>query len=369
MYLKRLLIQGIRNIHSADVALSPRINVFYGANGSGKSSILEAVHLLSRGRSFRTRSLKSLITHGQGNCTCFGNVADEGGRETPVGVSRSENGEFVFKVNGERVGSASSLANELPLQLVNAQSFQLLEGSPGVRRRYLDWGVFHVEHHYRELWTRFQRCLKHRNSLLRHGRIDRLQLTVWDREFCTLSQGIHTVRESYLEKLLPRVKTLLDRFGLPPEISFRYMPGWDLGQDLAEQLDDTLDRDQRQGFSQLGPHRADLRIYIDKSMAGDVLSRGQTKMLIYALKLAQGDVFQRETGHSCIYMLDDLPSELDAMHRDWIGRILLEMGVQVLVTGVYRGDMESLWCGDTAAATLPRAMFHVEQGRIVPETE
>jgi len=365
MHLQKLVIHGIRNIQFADMQLSPGFNLFYGLNGSGKSSILEAVHILSRGRSFRTRNLKSVISHDRKDCTCFGLVyQEEELPPTPIGVNRHESGAFVFKVDGEQVNVASRLAETLPVQLVNSDSYQLLDGAPGDRRSYLDWGVFHVEQSYRASLARFQRCLKHRNSLLRRAKIDRLEFSVWDREFCSLSQQITSAREQYLNSLTPVVHEVLDRLALAGNYSFRFVPGWDMSLPLLEQLDAALERDQKAGFTQLGPHRADIRIMSGKSLAADVLSRGQGKMLVYGLKLAQGILLKRLTNQHCIYMLDDLPAELDANHRQSVGKVLAEMGVQVLITGVDRDDLVGVW----GAESRPLAMFHVEQGAVRSET-
>lgn len=373
MHLEKLFIQGIRNIESAEIELMPTLNIFYGRNGSGKTSVLEAVHILSRGRSFRTRALKSVITHNYRECTCFGLVAhkvnDSQSRVTPVGVTRHETGDFVFKVSGEQVNNASRLAEVLPVQLVNGESYQLLDGPPSMRRSYLDWGVFHVEHSYKEVWSRFQRCLKHRNSLLRHGKLDRLQLSIWDREYCSLSERIATARERYLEQLAPFISDVVSRLELSGDVRLHFSAGWDRQGDLAKQLEASLLRDQKAGFSHVGPHRAELKIFSGKLLAADVLSRGQGKMLVYALKLAQGMLFKEKTGKSCIYMLDDLPSELDSVHRRAVGQILHDMEVQVLVTGVEKSDLSTLW--DPVLGVSGRrgvqAVFHVEQGRVTPD--
>jgi len=364
-FLEKLVVRGIRNIHLAEIQLCPGFNLFYGLNGSGKSSILEAVYILSRGRSFRTRNLKTVITHGQPECTCFGVIRDEArNASVPIGVSRHGSGAFFFKVDGEYVQTASRLAEVMPVQLINSESYQLLNGAPGERRSYLDWGVFHVEHSYRLSLTRFQRCLKHRNSLLRRGKIDPLELSVWDKEFCILSQQITSARERYLEALVPVTHEVFAHLGLVGDYGFRFVPGWDTQTSLQEQLEGALERDQKVGFTQVGPHRADIRITAGQSLAADVLSRGQGKMLVYALKLAQGLLLKRLARRQCIYMLDDLPAELDGKHRANIGKLLSEMGVQVLITGVDRQDLQDI----VRAEDTPLSVFHVEQGAVRPDS-
>lgn len=365
MYLEKLTVQGIRNVVHAELDLSPGANFLFGLNGSGKTSLLEAIHILARGRSFRTRNLKTVINFGQKACTCFG-LVNPGhsslATSIPVGVMRDEKGSFIFKVNGRQVASASRLAEMLPIQVINSESFSLLEGSPKFRRSFVDWGVFHVEHSYRETFSRFQRCIKHRNSFLRHGKIDSIQLSVWDREFCGLSRQIDCLRRKYLNALDPYVNETVKGLGLTGGYEFRYMSGWDQSQSLESQLMNSLARDKKAGFTHTGPHRADLKIFFNGHPAAEILSRGQIKTLVIGLKIAQGKALKEIAGQQCIYLLDDLPSELDVNHRDVVSRQLSDMNVQVLVTGVERDDLESL--SFSKSSLIPPAMFHVKHGEV-----
>ncbi|MCK9247220.1 MAG: DNA replication/repair protein RecF [Anaerolineaceae bacterium] len=365
MHLERLAVTGLRNLDKVDIQLGSGANLFYGINGSGKTSLLEAVYLLSRGRSFRTRNLKSVIHHQRKTCTCFGSLVDRSGLKPPVGigVSRSESGDFQFRIAGEPVHTASQLSETLPLQLFNSESFLLLEGSPSHRRRFLDWGVFHVEHDYRALWGRFQRCLKHRNSLLRHGRIDPLQLAVWDREFVQASLRIAEYRRYYLEAFHPVFIETCTALGVDNSLTLSLQAGWDQQYDLEDLLKENVARDRKTGHTLLGPHRADIRLQVEGKLASEILSRGQAKMLVTALKIAQGIYLQRQNGRKCLYLLDDLPAELDANHRQRVGKLLDSLGVQVLMTGVEKVDLQASWPEpDVAAETNRVKVFHVEQG-------
>lgn len=364
MHLDKLDIQGLRNLNHVNLDLSPGVNLFWGGNGSGKTSVLEAIYILSRGRSFRTRNLRAAINHQAPVFTCFGLLSRPGSSSLPLGVSRERSGKMTFKVAGEQIRTASRLAENLPTQLFNSDSFLLLEGSPAYRRRFIDWGVFHVEQSYRDLWVRFQKCLKHRNSLLRHGRIDRLELSVWDREFARLSVLVTRCREEYLEGLLPLVDRTVRRLGLPGKISFSFNPGWDVNKPLEEVvLPESHERDRHFGRTHMGPHRSDLKVYWDGRPATDVMSRGQTKILVTALKMAQGFHYRHATGRQCLYLLDDLPAELDADYRKRVGEMLQELGGQVFITGVDKADLERSWPTPTRES-FPTAVFHVEQGNI-----
>jgi len=366
MYLQKLDLQGVRNLKPTQLFFAPRINLFYGNNGSGKTSLLEAIYLLGRGRSFRTRNPLSVMAK-EGDS--FRSVGHLFGNDsvTPVGVERRRNGSFAMKVAGAPVYTASQLAEALPLLLLNSDSFSLLDGGPSGRRRYLDWGVFHVEQCYRELWKRFQRALKQRNSLLRHDRIDTTLLATWDREFVSLAEQIDSYRKAYAEKLIPLIKKAFHELGdenLSTEITFKYYPGWDRDQRLEDVLKAGRQRDLHHSATQHGPHRADLKVRSGRSGAAEVLSRGQAKVLVSAMQIAQGQLFKEITRKQCLYLLDDLPSELDEYHRQAIGRLLWDLEAQVFVTGVERPDLLNIW-PELMAEHI--GLFHVEHGMVTPE--
>ena len=180
MPLKRLTVTAVRNLHPVTLHPSPRINIISGDNGSGKTSLLEAIHILGLARSFRSTRLQPVIQHGQDACTVFAEMILSNGTACAIGITRSKEADYQIRIDGQTVRSAAQLAETLPLQLINPDSFRLLEGAPKQRRQYLDWGVFHVEHQFLAVWQRKKKSLKQRNSLLRRGRIQRSMLTPWE---------------------------------------------------------------------------------------------------------------------------------------------------------------------------------------------
>lgn len=360
MTLKRLSIQHLRNLIEVDITPSVRVNLIFGENGSGKTSILEAINVLGLGRSFRSHKHKPLINNEQQGFTVFGRVNSDGA-DVPIGVHRTANGEASFKANGMMVPSAAALASYLPLQIINSDTFLLLEGSPKVRRQFIDWLVFHVEPGFYQVWKDTQRCLKHRNSLLRHDRIDRFELATWDQELVQLSEEMHRLREACMARFSEIFFGLLEEFISLDGIALAYYRGWDKETSYANVLLANLERDKRQGFTQAGSHRADLRITVNSLNAADILSRGQQKLLVCALKIAQGYVFSQITGRKCIYLVDDLPAELDEKHRQLLVRWLDSMTTQVFITGV---EQETLMASWHDKPEIELKLFHVEQGKV-----
>ncbi|MCL7461415.1 DNA replication/repair protein RecF [Pseudomonas sp. NW5] len=359
MSLKRLAIRAVRNLQPLELEPSPRINLLAGANGSGKTSVLEAIHLLGLARSFRSTRLTPVIQQGADQVLVFGAVRLADGRLSQLGVAREREGDWQIRIDGQNARSAAQLAELLPLQLINPDSFRLLEGAPKIRRQFLDWGVFHGEPRFLSAWQRLQAALRQRNSWLRHAKIDAVAQMAWDRELCLASQAIDEYRRTYIQALKPVFETTLAQLISLPELTLSYYRGWDRERDLDAVLATSLLRDQQLGHTQYGPQRADLRLRIGSHNAADILSRGQQKLVVCALRIAQGHLLNRAKHGQCVYLVDDLPSELDTQHRHALCRLLEELDCQVFITGVDSEILQDGWRTDT-----PVAMFHVEHGRI-----
>jgi DNA replication and repair protein RecF len=353
--IKTLQISGIRNLENIEIADCGSVNIFTGANGSGKTSILESLFFLARARSFRSNKLNPVINHLASRCIVFGKLQNQ----STIGVMRSRNDKQLFKINGNPVNSSSQLADLLPLQLINADSFSLLEGGPRVRRQFLDWGVFHVEQDFLFYWRRIQKAIKHRNSLLRRGRMVREELLSWDAELVLCANAVDSMRSTYIRQLKPHFLYLLDALVDLEKPEILYRRGWADNLSLEQSLEKDWDRDLQHLLTHSGPHRADIEIRVGGKHAEDVLSRGQEKLLACALRLAQGVLLHELKGKTCIYLVDDLPAELDKHHRKALCHQLSAMSSQVFVTATEPESLSDCW--PTGPDTK---WFHVEQGRI-----
>lgn len=361
MALTQLQINSVRNLRAVRLDGLGKVNVFYGPNGSGKTSLLEAIHLLGMARSFRGSSVKSLITHDQEACTVFGSAHLPGfAGALPLGVQRTRIGQASIKVGGNPVRTVAELAELLPLQVITADTFGLLTGPPGGRRQFLDWGVFHVEHQFFSQWQRFQRCIKQRNMLLRRGKIEPQELAVWTRDLAAAGAAITAFRKAYFDVLAPRfVETMAALAPSLASLELRFRQGWDAQLSYNEALEQGLSSDVEQGFTHCGPQRADIRVTSDGHSAADTLSRGQQKLVVCGLKLAQGLLMSEMGSGKCTYLIDDLPSELDERHSRLVCRLLADMDAQVFITCVAKEDIRSVWPAEELLA-----MFHVEHGQV-----
>ncbi|MGI1679454.1 MAG: DNA replication/repair protein RecF [Cellvibrionaceae bacterium] len=380
MAVTRLTVANLRNLLDISLSLNSSLNIIYGENGSGKTSLLEAVYMLGMGRSFRSARAKPVINHNASQITLFGEVVSGGITKTDkpqidkeihkIGLQKTRKGETLIKVDGDNVLTAARLAEHLPVLTINANSFDLIEGPAKPRRQLLDWLAFHVEPSFLNTWKALQHCLKQRNSLLRRGRIDRLELRPWDAQLIELTAKIDAIRQETFEPFLASVQSLKDL--LPDsEVALEYKPGWNRDHSYEEVLEQSLERDLNRGYTHYGPHRSDIRITTSGHSAGDVLSRGQQKVLVCALILAQGMVFRDLTGKTSVYLVDDLASELDEVHRKSVGHWLSELNVQILITGVEKEPLLDMWPNSLAEGQktqeLDKAVFHVKHGKIEKE--
>jgi DNA replication and repair protein RecF len=358
--VKSLVINDVRCIGSASLSFSSGINIIDGDNGSGKTSVLESLHLLSSGRSFRNGSVQNLVRRGQQRSVVFGKL-NAGGASQSIGVQVDSNGDKRYRLNGEYEQRASTISQLMPLVVINADSFNLASGSPAERRKFIDWGVFHVEHSFLEVWRRSQRALKQRNHLLRHGKIASESLDAWEQELVVAAEQVDRYRSNYFSQFTTSFThlwdVLVERGDLP--INLGYRRGWDSKEDYKQLLEAARTKDQERGFTHSGPHRADLSIKVDGLKASELLSRGQLKMLIVCLKLAQAETLFRIKGEKAAYLLDDLPAELDGDNRASVLSYLKRKGGQVFITAIdYRDLVIDL------AEHKETALFHVEHGQI-----
>lgn len=358
MTLLRLKAANFRNIDHLDFNPGEQFNLFYGANGSGKTSILEIIYYLGLGRSFRSHLANRIIQYEATSFSVFAHVFDGAiGQQSSIGIEKGRTTKTRIKIGNDTTPTAAELVKILPLQLINPDSYLLLTSGPKHRRQFLDWGVFHVEPGFFPVWQRYQKALKQRNCVLQQ-QASIQQVSAWNNELVINAALLTEMRTKYIEKLIPIFDSVMSKFINLPNFTANYLPGWEIKQNLDEILIKNYSRDISLGYTQFGPHKADLALKVNGIAVEDILSRGEQKLLVIALKLAQGAVMRQLTQKNCIYLLDDLAAELDSNRRRSVVNVLKDLHSQVFITAV---DKEIL---AENLSELPVKMFHVEQGKI-----
>lgn len=360
MQLIRLEARALRCFESVHLEPAAGLNLVTGDNGAGKTSLLEAVHLMAYGRSFRGRVRDGLIRSGAPALEVFvewSQGAVEAPRHHRAGLRHSGQ-DWEARLDGRSVGHLGELCAAMAVVTFEPGSHALVAGASEGRRRYLDWGLFHVEPGFLVVWRRYLRALRQRNAVLKARGSD-AELAVWERELAEAGEPITRQRGTYVEALQPH----LARFArlLAPELGeahLAFQAGWQRDQmSLADALLVGRHRDRGAGFTTAGPHRGDWRIQHVRVPGRDALSRGQAKLAALTCILAQASAHAEHHGEWPMVLLDDLASELDRSHQTRLLDLLLDSGAQVLLTGTEAPPALS-----PAESQITR--FHVEQAAL-----
>lgn len=358
MRVTRLEVSGLRCFQHASLAPCPGLNLITGDNGAGKTSILEALHLMAYGRSFRGRARDGLVRQGTAAAEIFVQWReDSGGRERKAGLRHSGQ-DWEGRLDGQPLSQLGDLCAALSVVTFEPGSHALVMGPADNRRRYLDWGLFHVEQGFLGLWRRYSRALKQRNALLK-ARVRDSQLDAWEQELQETGTLLTTRREQYLTELTPCLQGITAELLPAAEgTTLQFLPGWRRDEmPLTDALLLARERDLVTGFTSVGPHRADWRIEHAAIQGRETLSRGQAKLTALAALLAQAEHQAGLLGEWPVVALDDLASELDRAHQARVLQRLQDSGAQVFMTGTEPPPgLDSL--------QIEPATFHVEHGQI-----
>ena len=361
MTIELLRLTDFRNFRDAEIRPGPGVNLITGPNGSGKTSLIEAVGFHSNGRSFRTPLVQRVVSYGCESLTVYAELCSGDDRKR-IGISRGKSRDTEIRINGESVRRLAELSRELPLQILNPESMSLLgDGGPELRRSFIDWGCFFSDESFFGNWARFRNVLKQRNAALRTAGSYQ-SVAYWDRELVRYSEAVSEVRERYCSAIRDDLMRYLSEFLPDFTFSIDYYRGWERDADLAGLLERSFPRDREAGYTMSGAQRADLRIKADGIPARDILSRGQLKLAVCAMKLSQGLHLEQSSGRPCTFLIDDFASELDAARRRLLSEKLSGVRGQIFVTAV--DDSAEEFSG-IAGGALKR--FQIRDG-IITET-
>jgi len=356
MWLQRLDIRNVRNLLDVKLNPSSRLNIIEGLNGSGKTSLLESIYLLSCGKSFRTHRFANLLTQGCDWMGVYAKLSEKHNRIISIGLEH-RNGKNLIKADGNRLQKASELANYLPIVVIHQESHRVFTQSPKYRRAFVDWGVFHVEQKFLASWQYFSRTLKQRNTVLSQ-RKSTVSVDHWDLALHKSALLIDSFRQEYLNQLIPLFNYYAAALvSVDDEITIEYKRGWSDKEDYLSVLKASIGRDRSLGYTQKGPHRADITFKLCGVPLHEYISRGQQKLLVCSLYIAQASLFTKLTGLTPLFVIDDITAELDNPHIDRLMALLNGLESQIFVTTPDKLSVDSSLFPDVK-------MFHVEHGKI-----
>lgn len=356
MQLKQISIRNFRCIESVKLELDAELNWIVGQNASGKTSLLEALFFAGHGRSFRSSRPDQLIMQGSEGLEVVAWLQDRQ-REIVLGVARDKDGTRA-KLGGENLRGMAGAATALPVVVLDSGMNDLVSGGPVERRRWLDWGVFHVEQSFLPVWRAFQAALRQRNEALKHGLAPKAVLP-WTRSVAETGEQLTALRIQHFRKLEPLLEEYLAEAlgGVPVRAVFRQ--GWAADETYAESLERFGERDRETGGTRRGPHRAEIELSVEGAPAVERLSRGQQKMAAGALWLAQVKAFTDGTGQAPLLLVDDLAAELDTANLDRFLSLLSRQKAQRILTAINEADV-------VRTGLENGRLFHVEHGQIRP---
>ena len=349
----------MRNLQQVSFNPAAKLNLIYGHNASGKSSILEAIYLLGRASSFRSTSIKNIIHFAHNELIVSGKVRFTNAHVSTLGIQH-DGKNLQIRIDEESCYSRSDLAYALPIQLIHPKSYQLLDAGPQLRREFIDWGVFNQHPDFLSNWRHYKKSLNHRNAILKIRSLK--ELNVWDHELQQYGTIVADYRKQYLTELTPFFLAIAQQFLELENFELKLIQGWDDETLLLDKLAEDQEKDLRYGFTHSGPHRADFQLLIASRKAKDFVSRGQLKLLMLSLKLAQVKHLLNNGFKSACVLIDDAVAELDFLSRTRLLEFLAAMDIQVFITATEKNEFGDL------THIGEHKMFHVKHG-VVSEVD
>lgn len=358
MTIAQLKIHQFRNIHCADIIPAATFNFIIGNNGSGKTSLLEAIYMLGHGRAFRHQLPSRIIQHDQSELVLFSKIISQTGQLHSIGLSKSRNGENKIKIDNDEGYKLAELAKLLPMQLITPEGFDLLIGGPKYRRAFIDWGCFHHYPEFINVWNNLRRLIKQRNALLKNIQSYN-QLLPWDRELVPIANKVSQIRKEYINQIKNEIEKTSHDFLPEYQLECQFHCGWENSNDYESLLVENFERDKTFHYTTMGPHKADLKLRVNNIPIEVLFSRGQLKLLMCALRLTQGEFYSKQTGMPCLYLIDDFASELDQIKRNLLAERLKATHAQVFITAVEQDQIQPM-------VDQNDKIFHIKSGIISP---
>lgn len=363
MILKTLHLHNFRNFNDEIISFGPHINFIIGENGQGKTNLLEAIYLLSTGRSFKTPHLKELIMLGKNYFLIEAEIVKDLVAQT-IKIYFDEDKKKVL-YNSTSLPSLTSLLGILPSVLHAPSDTELITGMPSFRRRFLNLYLAQIDPLYIDHLARYHKALKQRNFLLKNQ--DLKSIEIWETEMAKSAAYLSLKRRKTVLQLIEPTSQIMQNLSDKNEdIILNYTPAFAIGEEPNEtcqlylnQMERNRAKEMQMKTSLFGPHRDDFICYIDKKNAKTYASEGQKRCLISSLKLAEYNLLCQRIQSPAIMNIDDVAIHLDEKRQSKLQSLIKNLN-QVFIT---MPQHENLW-QDTDATTIK-----IKNGSVLLETE
>lgn len=360
MRIKNISINHCRLLNLISLELSPDLNLIIGPNASGKTSLLEALNILSKGRSFRTSHIDEVISDDETTIVVAANVVDEKQDISRIGIEKSKN-KTKIRINKQDIYSQAELSSHLPITVIHPNSIDLITGSPAIRRSFIDWIAFYIFPDFHIQWKKYQHILKQRNICLKHNK-HAYGIDKWTEELVLVQPIIIEYREKVISQLQPALTNISDKILNGLEVTVEFKNGFPKGtvinhKNLIDFYKSKEEYDFKFKRTSSGSHKADFTILLNGIPAVECASRGQLKLLAICLLLAQSNCISDTKTGDGILLIDDLAAELDSSNKEILLKYLSQLNKQLIITSTNLIKISNV---DTK-------VFHVKHGSIVEE--
>ncbi len=358
MWIKNITIDGCRSLESVSLEFSPDLNIIVGPNASGKTSLLEALNILSKGRSFRTSHISEVITDNNDSIVVSAAIVDSSNgydELSQIGIEKSSSNTKI-RINKQDIYTQAELSSYLPITVIHPNSIDLITGSPGMRRSYLDWIAFYIFPEFLSKWKKYQHILRQRNICLKSTK-HAYSLDKWTEQLVLLQPDLIKYRSDVIELLQPRVNEIADHLLKGLNIQLELKTGFpkDLSLDCESLLSyykQKQDYELKVKRTTAGSHRADFNISINSTPAVESASRGQLKLLAICLLLAQSNSISSTISGQGVLLIDDLAAELDSSNKELLLKYLAKISKQLIITSTSNIEIPD----------IKSKVFHVKHG-------
>ena len=356
MPITKISINNFRCFKNLELSLSPGINFFFGSNGSGKTSILESVFIFSSGKSFKSSNLTPLINYDNDKFTLKGFDNKKG---YIVEIEKSKNKTISISLNNNKTNT-SKLVKEFPCTPIHNNTFSFADASPDFRRKLVDRSIFIAEDNFSKVWFSFYRSLRQRNFLIKNNRIS--DIYNWNTKLTDEAEKLTKYRKDFFEKTLNEFYLLINL--LKPEdvfdffnfIKIEFSQGWSPEKSYLDVLNENKDIDIKRRSTTSGPHKSDIKFFINDIDARQILSRGEQKFFSIIWSCAQHEVLKKYYEIDATLLIDDIKSELDERVFKLFGDLLNHINTQVIFSCI-----DDCFSSKITSSFNEFKKFHVEQ--------